>query len=94
MLRLPYHISLGGLQDNTTCLEIYSKVVRFHHGDYKGNDPFKTNPVQKKKKAKPKKQVKWQLQLSHLPQQLPASIRGFPATFPSAYRDWRGVGDW
>lgn len=53
MLKLPQlHMTLKRLQDNTKYLEIYSKVVRFHHGDYKGNVPFKTSDVQKKSQTK------------------------------------------
>lgn len=86
MLRLTQHLTtLEDLQNNTKHLEIYYKVVRFHHGDYKGNVPFKTSDMQKR--AKPKKQVQQQLQLSHLLQQLPASICGFPAPFPSSHED-------
>lgn len=49
LILLQHHMTLGGLQDNTKHLEIYSIVVRFHHGDYKGNVPFKTSHMQKKK---------------------------------------------
>lgn len=95
MLRLPQlHMTLKRLQDNTKYLEIYSKVVRFHHGDYKGNVPFKTSDVQKKKpnqKSKLSSSCRYPISFNST---LPAFV-GFQPHFPCHRRtaEKLGIGD-
>lgn len=91
MLRLPQlHMTLEGLQDNTKYLEIYSKVVRFHHGDYKGNVPFKTSDVQKKKKPNQKSKLSCSYPIS-FNSALPAFV-GFQPHFPCYRRTGEKLG--
>lgn len=83
------HTTLGGLQDNTKSLEIYSKVVRSPHGDYKGNIPFKTSHKQNKK---PSEKSKVSSSCSH-PISSNSSLQAFlvPATSPSSQKEGNGV---
>lgn len=98
MLRLlQHHMTLGGLQENTKYLEIYSKVVRFHRSDYKGNIPFKTSQMQKKETNQKSKLNRNFSYPTSFNSPLPAFV-GFQPHFPHHRRiqkDWRGGGgDW